>query len=299
MQRCLRGPELLAASLHTTSSRRHRRSELEGSSFSESSSRVDESSPPRDSPSLESSDSEEKDSDSADEFVTRRLQQRGSRSSMPDREIDEEDTTTAELQLNLRKISGRSFIPSLKLSSEEPESDTKDRKSRSLSVEERAQDAPSPEGWRPARRSQEREVAEEREVVKEDTVTAEFQTHLRKLSSSTAPVTTPESESGEAAHICQPVKEASVEAAECESTNTSITMEQEDEPIAPLVSRAALARKRGGKGTQQRGLQRSRTWQGFGSSQRYESVSDAGLPPPPPTPAPAPAPAHSPSGVRR
>ena len=31
----------------------------------------------------------------------------------------------------------------------------------------------------------------------------------------------------------------------------------------------------------EQGIRRSRSWQGFGSGLRYESVTDAGLPPPP------------------
>ena len=37
-------------------------------------------------------------------------------------------------------------------------------------------------------------------------------------------------------------------------------------------------------GGRQGGLQRSRSWQGFTSGLRYESVSDAGMPPPPTAP---------------
>ena len=40
----------------------------------------------------------------------------------------------------------------------------------------------------------------------------------------------------------------------------------------------------GGRGGRQGGLQRSRSWQGFTSGLRYESVSDAGMPPPPTAP---------------
>lgn len=278
MHRGLPPPDLQRLS---SSPRRPRKPELEGSSLSESSSRVDDSSPPRDSPSLESSDTED-DLDSAEEFRDRR--QRNSRSSMPDREIDEGDTETAELQVNLRKISGRSFIPSLKLSSAERESDGEDRKCRSVSVEE-AEAGASPETWRPARRSQEREAAAEREVVEEDTVTAEFQTNLRKLSSNVPVVTTANgSEPPTEVNNCQTEK-ASPEVAEPVLANTSTKVEEE--AMVPQVSRAAPGRR---KAAQNKGLQRSRTWQGFASGQRYESVSDAGLPPPPPVPAPAPAP---------
>jgi hypothetical protein len=200
---------------------------------------------------------------------------------MPDREIDEEDMETAELQVNLRKISGRSFIPSLKLgSAERVGSDGEDEpsavKSRSVSAEEAEPElapepTPSPEAWRPARRSQERECrVEEREVAVEDAVTAEFQSHLRKLSTGL------------------PAGDPAADGPGADGPPDGELMALEPEPVPAPVSRAAPGRKR----TAARGgLQRSRTWQGFGSGQRYESVSDAGLPPPPPAPtAPAPAP---------
>ena len=281
VQRCLRGPDLLGT-------RRLRRADIEGSSLSESSSRVDDSSPPRDSPSLESSDSDP-ELESGEESRDRR--QRNGRSSMPDREIDEDDTETAELQVNLRKISGRSFIPSLKLSSEERESDVEDRerKSRSVSAEvvEPGHSA-SPEGWRPAPRSQEREVAAEREVVEEDTEQAEFQTHLRKLSSNKEPVGVASSEAGDEARAGPPAIPESGEPPAEPEVHRPLGRVEEDNSAAPVqVSRAPPGRRAGKRGMKQQGLQRSRTWQGFSSGQRYESVTDAGLPPPPPPPPPA------------
>ena len=137
-------------------------------------------------------------------------------------------------------------------------------------------------------------MAEEREVAEEDTLTAEFQTRLRKLSHPPNKVQSSDLlDSGREAdgglNICQSAGTVA-ETCESEPPNSLKTPIMEVEPVTftpPAVSRSAVGRRRGAA-SRGRGLQRSRTWQGFGSGHRYESVSDAGLPPPPPNPVPSP-----------
>ena len=86
-----------------------------------------------------------------------------------------------------------------------------------------------------------------------DTETAQFQSNLRKLAAFS--------------HSAGEVSEK----ADCE-------VEKRPSKSNKTVFRPGM---RSGPG---QGLRRSRTWEGFGSGLRYESVSDAGLPPPPPPP---------------
>ena len=86
-----------------------------------------------------------------------------------------------------------------------------------------------------------------------DTETAQFQSNLRKLAAFS--------------HSAGEVSEQ----ADCE-------VEKRPSKSNKTVFRPGM---RSGPG---QALRRSRTWEGFGSGLRYESVSDAGLPPPPPPP---------------
>ena len=134
-------------------------------------------------------------------------------------------------------------------------------------------------------------------MAEEDAHTAEFQTKLRKLSATTPAALSPPKvqaidllesghEMGGELNICQPVQTSAVTGEPKETNSIKTPMEVEAVTFAPpSVSRSAVGRRRGAS---RGGLQRSRTWQGFGSGHRYESVSDAGLPPPPPNPVPSP-----------
>jgi len=264
-----------------------KRGELEQSDLSESGSHQDESSPPRDSPSPESSSSESECSD--DEFS--RIRKRNfntRRGSMPEREIDEEDTETAELQVNLRKISGRSFIPGVKLDSDGKDENESPKlgihgendEPKDLQIEESAEIDSGK-----FRRLDRRGSMPEREINEDDTETAEFQTNLRKLSAksqdSDAKSQNDYKSSSEIEDEILAVEEIdSVNPGDSSSseTKTAETMGQEEEN--KQIFRPAIP----ARGRTPGGLRRSRTWQGFGSGLRYESVSDAGLPPPPPTP---------------
>ena len=269
-----------------------KRSELEQSDLSESGSHQDESSPPRDSPSPESSSSESECTD--DEFS--RIRKRNfntRRGSMPEREIDEEDTETAELQVNLRKISGRSFIPGVKLDSdgkdetESPKLEIHAENDESKNSQiENSDDKSLPEiDSGSYRRLDRRGSMPEREINEDDTETAEFQTNLRKLSAksqdSDAKSQNDYKSSSEIEDEIAAVEEIdSPNPGNCSSseTKTPAAMDQEEEN--KQIFRPAIP----ARGRTPGGLRRSRTWQGFGSGLRYESVSDAGLPPPPPTP---------------
>ena len=206
---------------------------------------------------------------------------------MPEREIDEEDTETAELQTTLRRFQRVTSSGSDKedvqedrrhrrvgsQEAEETEEDRgagsqeaeEDRRAGSQEVEEdrRAgcQIAEEDRGQRRAG-SQEAEVDRrqrragsqpEREILTADTETAQFQSNLRKLAAFS--------------HSAGEVSEQ----ADCE-------VEKRPSKSNKTVFRPGM---RSGPG---QALRRSRTWEGFGSGLRYESVSDAGLPPPPPPP---------------
>jgi len=279
-----------------------RRFDLEQSDLSESSSRQDESSPPRDSPSPESSSSDTEVSD--DELSRiRRRNHNNRRGSMPEREIDEEDTETAELQVNLRKISGRSFIPSVKLKSiEKDENDNipdinapkeEDSKQGELGSKEVEDSNSLDDEFVRHRRSQRRGSMPEREISEDDTETAEFQTNLRKLSAKSQEVTpgsiTESKSSPELVDEISPEEEASDDFEgskenqidpEAEATKVKTTKSMDPPEENKQIFRPAIP----ARGRTPGGLRRSRTWQGFGSGLRYESVSDAGLPPPPATP---------------
>lgn len=271
-----------------------KKSELEQSDLSESGSHQDESSPPRDSPSPESSSSDSGGSD--DEFS--RIRQRSfntRRGSMPEREIDEEDTETAELQVNLRKISGRSFIPSVKLDSDgkseneniSPQLEAHEEKdsTRDLQIEisEKTNLPDIDSGSH--RRLNRRGSMPEREINEDDTETAEFQTNLRKLSAKTQDADARSQNEYQSSSEIEDEITPEIEnlkdlqdTISSPETKTSQTMDSTEEN--KQIFRPAIP----ARGRTPGGLRRSRTWQGFGSGLRYESVSDAGLPPPPPTP---------------
>jgi len=275
-----------------------RKNELEQSDLSESGSHQDESSPPRDSPSPESSSSENEVSE--DEFS--KIRQRSfnnRRGSMPEREIDEEDTETAELQVNLRKISGRSFIPSVKLDS--VEKDENDNVSPQIETNGENEETKEVNGNNNLvaedigihRRLDRRGSMPEREINEDDTETAEFQTNLRKLSAKTQDADvksntenqsssefedeiTPEIENMKDCPNLQDIPlYTATESAEGKTSEPMNSEEENKQIFRPAIP---------ARGRTPGGLRRSRTWQGFGSGLRYESVSDAGLPPPPPTP---------------
>ena len=197
---------------------------------------------------------------------------------MPEREIDEEDTETAELQTTLRRFQRVTSSGSEKedvqedrrrrhrrVGSQESEEDNRQRRVGSQEAEEdkRAKSQEAEEDRRPRRaRSQEAEEDRrhrragsqpEREILTADTETAQFQSNLRKLAAFS--------------HSAGEVSEQ----ADCE-------VEKRPSKSNRTVFRPGM---RSGAG---QGLRRSRTWEGFGSGLRYESVSDAGLPPPPPPP---------------
>ena len=203
---------------------------------------------------------------------------------MPEREIDEEDTETAELQTTLRRFQRVTSSGSDKedvqedrrhrrVGSQEAEEAEEDRRAASQEVEEdrRAGSQEVEEDRRTVfqeaeeeRRagSQEAEVDRrqrragsqpEREILTADTETAQFQSNLRKLAAFS--------------HSAGEVSEQ----ADCE-------VEKRPSKSNKTVFRPGM---RSGPG---QALRRSRTWEGFGSGLRYESVSDAGLPPPPPPP---------------
>ena len=157
---------------------------------------------------------------------------------MPEREIDEEDTETAELQTNLRRCQ-------LNTRSEEEQEEPEELRERK---EERRQRRA---GSNP-----------EREIFTADTETAEFQSNLRKL-------TTFSQSAGVVSEVPGP------EVDKRTSSNSSPSRSNK------TVFRPAMRCQKS------LGLRRSRTWEGFSSGLRYESVSDAGLPPPPSAP-PAP-----------
>ena len=203
---------------------------------------------------------------------------------MPEREIDEEDTETAELQTTLRRFQRVTSSGSDKedvqedrrhrrVGSQEAEEAEEDRRAASQEVEEdrRAGSQEVEEDRRTVSQeaeeerragSQEAEVDRrqrragsqpEREILTADTETAQFQSNLRKLAAFS--------------HSAGEVSEQ----ADCE-------VEKRPSKSNKTVFRPGM---RSGPG---QALRRSRTWEGFGSGLRYESVSDAGLPPPPPPP---------------
>ena len=168
--------------------------------------------------------SSQSDSDTEQE---QRLEERrtGRNRSPPEREIDENDTETAELQVKLRQISGRreeaEQACSRESSGERSREDSRER------LRERGRECGLPE----------------RELSVADTETAALQCELRRMARE----------------------------------------EPGLEPAAAAPGRAAVpARGRVGvRRSRTSGDLGGRSWQGFSNGLRYESVTDAGMPPPP------------------
>ena len=177
------------------------------------------------------------------------------RGSMPEREIDAEDTETAALQSTLRRYNSAQRLP---------RSDGED------SVEDRGQDQTR------ARRGGSNP---EREVSEDDAETAELQSNLRRLAAAKA--------------MSQSLPQL-VTAADTMAGAGAGQRTRNKTIFRPVSGALRAGRGRGGGvsgGARGGGLRRSRTWQGFTNGLRYESVSDAGMPPPPPSPPCPPAPA--------
>ena len=221
---------------------------------------VEETSPARDSLSPDSSSSEEnhdrfEDGDDSDDEIHEILRHQrlySRRGSMPEREIDAEDAETAELQTTLRKYSSRT-----KLQRSEDESiDASDGDCNNRRRDRRGGSNP------------------EREINEDDTETAAFQSNLRKLN---------------AAKLKNRLSQSSPQLVNLHLDE--VIEEVGDESDKPPEKKMAGSRNKtifrpsamkAGRG--RGGLRRSRTWEGFSSGLRYESVSDAGMPPPPPAP---------------
>ena len=195
------------------------------------------------SASLTSGDEENE----SEEELSRQRRLHTRRGSMPEREIDCEDTETAELQTNLRRC---------QLANREDKECKVDREAR-----EDREDREVPEEDRRSRRAGSNP---EREIFTGDTETAEFQSNLRKLPTF----------SKSAGFI-----------SEQSDSQSQPEVEQRARPVRTnkTVFRPAM---RSQQSPAKHGLRRSRSWQGLTSGLRYsESVSDAGMPPPPPAPA--------------
>ena len=246
--------------------------------MSESSSQVDESSPPRDSPSPESSSSEDdedyhdtfNEAEEDEEHLRQRHQRLSRRGSMPEREIDEDDTETAALQSTLRRYSSKT-----RLTKSEDGDNLEDRE---------ADHNPDTEDKEARGRDRRRGGSNpEREIVEDDTETAAFQSSLRRLAASkTKSVSSPQLVTQSSGSDGENSAEVSHITSRMTGQRPAVRNKTIFRPSAMRSGRGRPGGRRGG------GLQRSRTWQGFSSGLRYESVSDAGMPPPPtapPTPA--------------
>lgn len=231
---------------------------------------MDESSPPRDSPSPESSSSEDDQDyqntfhEEDEEHLRQRHQRLSRRGSMPEREIDEDDTETAELQSTLRRYSSKTRLTqsengdNLEDADHNPDTDNKEARGR-----DRRRGGSNPE----------------REIVEDDTETAAFQSSLRRLAASkTKSVSSP--------HLVTPGSGSDGENSAEVSLITARMTAHAQRPGArnKTIFRPSAMRSGRGRPGPRGGLQRSRTWEGFSSGLRYESVSDAGMPPPPPAP---------------
>ena len=178
------------------------------------------------------------------------------RGSMPEREIDEEDTETAALQSTLRRHNSAHRLPR--------------EDSGEDSLEDRDQDHTR------ARRGGSNP---EREVSEDDAETAELQSNLRRLAAAKA--------------MSQSLPQL-VTAADTMAGAGAGQRARNKTIFRPVSGALRAGRGRGGGvsgGARGGGLRRSRTWQGFTNGLRYESVSDAGMPHPPPSPPRQPAPA--------
>ena len=203
--------------------------------------------------------------------MRQRHQRLSRRGSMPEREIDEDDTETAALQSTLRRYSSKTRLTRSEDGDNHEDSEADrhlDTENKELRGRDRSRVGSNPE----------------REIVEDDTETAAFQSSLRRLAASKS-----KSASSPQLVTTQGSGSDGENSAEVSRITTRMAQGARNKTIfRPSAMRSG--RGRPGPGSRG-GLRRSRTWQGFSSGLRYESVSDAGMPPPPsvpPTPAMAP-----------
>ena len=208
--------------------------------------------------------------------MRQRHQRLSRRGSMPEREIDEDDTETAALQSTLRRYSSKTRLTQSEDGDNHEDRSEVDHNPDTDNKEARGRDRRRG-GSNP-----------EREIVEDDTETAAFQSSLRRLAASkTVSASSPQL----ATQASNSDGENSAEVSLITS-RMSGHQQRQGSRNKTIFRPSAMRSGRGGpRGGPRGGLRRSRTWQGFSSGLRYESVSDAGMPPPPsapPTPAEAP-----------
>ena len=196
---------------------------------------------------------------------------------MPEREIDEDDAETAALQSTLRKYSSKTRLTR----SEDEES----HESREQSESDHHPDTENRDSRSRARRGGSNP---EREIAKDDTDTAAFQSNLRRLAAA-------ESKSASSPQLVT----GSSSDGESSAEVSLITAKMGGARNKTIFRPSTLRSGRGRPGPVAGGLRRSRTWQGFSSGLRYESVSDAGMPPPPSAPPSSASPALQPGQSKR
>ena len=179
------------------------------------------------------------------------------RNSIPEREIDTEDTDNAVLQLNLRKISGKHLAY--------PDPDRLNPDPSVLNIKEEKEEEEEPPDLGDVSVSPFCSDGEESDEE------VEILTREPRDKNCTQEE---EEEEEEGINLLERLQ----------SLNLSGNVLQPWQPILSSMKdtkkgifRLGRIKLRGSKP----GLRRSRSWQGFGSGLRYESVSDAGLPPPP------------------
>ena len=207
--------------------------------------------------------------------MRQRHQRLSRRGSMPEREIDEDDTETAALQSTLRRYSSKT-----RLTQSEDGDNHEDREASE------ADHNPDTDNKEVRGRDRRRGGSNpEREIVEDDTETAAFQSSLRRLATS-KPVSA--SSPQLATQGSNSDGENSAEVSLITSRMTG-GQQRQGSRNKTIFRPSAMRSGRGGRpGGPRGGLRRSRTWQGFSSGLRYEAVSDAGMPPPPSAP-PSPA----------
>ena len=186
---------------------------------------------------------------------------------MPEREIDEDDTETAALQSTLRRYSSKTRLTQSEDGDNHEDRSEADHNPDTDNKEVRGRDRRRG-GSNP-----------EREIVEDDTETAAFQSSLRRLAAS-------KTVSASSPQLASQASNSDGENSAEVSLITSRMTAHAQRPGArnKTIFRPSAMRSGRGRPGPRGGLQRSRTWEGFSSGLRYESVSDAGMPPPPPAP---------------
>ena len=176
-----------------------------------------------------------------------------------------EDTENAELQVNLRKISGKLVRPGNSGDSAEPPSD-------------------SDSGAGPDPDEDDLDSLEENlGVVVSPCEEDDSEDELEDLEQFPAENIEEEPEDPEIVAIVSKLRSLDPNPA-VSLLRRGYTLQPDMKENKKGIFRLGRIKLRGNK----EGVRRSRSWQGFGNGLRYESVSDAGLPPPPSLPPPLP-----------